>query len=130
MQIHDDLAGVGKGQRDHGADTLVVDIGVGLVIEPVAARLNSLKKSLGLVEKLRIGHYNLWMFHRLQILISWIALGVVVAALGGCGQKGALYLPSTATAVPARPSASAPQRPGARPTTTGEAARPAASAPP
>jgi predicted small lipoprotein YifL len=67
----------------------------------------------------------------MQILVNWIALGLVVAALGGCGQKGVLYLPGAQPPAQARPStASAPARTNVQPTSTGEASKPAGNTSP
>jgi predicted small lipoprotein YifL len=54
------------------------------------------------VEVFQIGHYNFQMFGDHQILVStsarrWmLSIGLAAGALllGGCGQKGPLYLPT------------------------------------
>jgi predicted small lipoprotein YifL len=49
------------------------------------------------------------MLLNLQILIRTLILGISMAAVSGCGQSGALYLPQAATA------ASQPTAPAAKP---------------
>ncbi len=49
-------AAIGEGERDHAADALVVDVSVGLVVDAVAAGLDSAKQRLGKVLEFKIGH--------------------------------------------------------------------------
>jgi predicted small lipoprotein YifL len=119
LQIHDDLTRVRKSQRNHGADALIVDVGVGRIVQAVARLLHGFEQKFCLVKKLGVGHYNLRMFHA-QILVRMIALGALVAVLGACGQKGALYLPTRPALAPTTTpalaaSAAAPQRPSSTP---------------
>ena len=59
LQVDDDLAAVGKGQRDHAAGTLVVDVGVALVVDAVTRQLHGVQELFSVVQEFKIGHYNL-----------------------------------------------------------------------
>src|SRR5690606_3543300 len=61
LQVHDDLAAVGKGERDHAADALVVDVRVAAVVDAVAARLDAGEQGFRAIEVFQIGHYNFHM---------------------------------------------------------------------
>jgi hypothetical protein len=41
LQIHNDLAAVTEREGDHAAHPLVVDVGIGLVIDAIATALNA-----------------------------------------------------------------------------------------
>ena len=56
LQVHDDLAAIGKTQRDHAAGALVVDIGITALVDAVAAGLHRLEQAFGAVHELRVGH--------------------------------------------------------------------------
>jgi predicted small lipoprotein YifL len=94
LQVDDYLTAVGKNQRDHGADALVVDIGVGLLVDTVAAGFDGAQNPLGPLHELRVGHYNFVMLIMARILVSTIILAGVAVDLSACGQKGALFLPA------------------------------------
>ena len=90
---------VAEGERDHAADPLVVDVGIGLVVDAIAAGFDAASSGLGAVHVLGVGHYNFTMLNVLQILVSAplarLALALcAIGALAGCGQKGPLYLPT------------------------------------
>ena len=93
LQVDDDLALVCKGERDHGSDALVVDIGVAFVVHPVAMCLHRFEQGFGLVQIVEVGHYNFTMLNAKQILVSAIVLVSCVLNLTACGQTGPLYLP-------------------------------------
>ena len=129
LQVDDDLAAVFKRQRHHAAGALVVDIGIRLIVDPVAGYFHSLQSSFGAVEVFQVGHYNPIMFASLQIHgqilgrralpgrpqgLATIVVGALLTAfLAGCGQKGPLFLPGPPP--PLRPtSVTAP--PAAAPT--------------
>lgn len=94
LQIDDDLAPVGKSQRDHAARALAIDIGIRFIIDPIAALLHCQQQLLGMVHEFKVGHYNFSMLRAPQILVSTIILAASVASLGACGQRGPLYLPT------------------------------------
>jgi hypothetical protein len=58
LQIDNDLGPVGKGHRDHAAHPLVIDVGIGFVIDAIATGLNARQKVLSGVQKFKVGHYN------------------------------------------------------------------------
>ena len=94
LQIHDDLAATGKRQCNHRPDTLVVYVGVCQGVDPVATSLDGLEDRLRPVHEFWVGHYNFRMLRIRQILVSVIVLAPVAVAISGCGQKGALFLPT------------------------------------
>ena len=112
LQVDHDLAMVRKDQSDHTANPLVVDIDKGIVIDAVATGLNGAEDGFSAVHEFRVSHYNLEMLRIPQILVSSAALaasavarpvtmavtlsvtGVIGAGISGCGQQGALYLPT------------------------------------
>ena len=94
LQVDDQLAAVAKGDRDHAAHALVVDIGVGRVVDAVAAALDGGQRGFGAVHVLGVGHYNFAMLNVRQILVSALGLSIAWGRLAGCGQKGPLYLPT------------------------------------
>ena len=115
LQIDDDLAAIKKRQRDHAAGALVVNVGIGPIIDPVAGQLDRLERALGQVLIFKVRHYNPLMIFSVRILgrLQAVALrhglaAVVVgaAALAGCGQKGPLFLPVPPKVLPAPLSAS------------------------
>jgi len=125
LQVDDDLTVVWKGQRDHATRALIVDIGIGVVIQAIAADLYAREQAFSLVQKFKVGHYNRCMLKVIRILITAHALVGGAAMLTACGQKGALVLPSTPESVgratlpqtlklwPASPAASPSQAPAA-----------------
>jgi predicted small lipoprotein YifL len=122
LQVDDDLAAVCKDQRHHAADTLVVDVGIGLLVDLVATAFDRSKHRLRLVHEFKVGHYNFTMsIAPFQILVRAIVLVASAAALLGCGQKGALVLP-TEPAAAQRATLQQSMQPG------GMAAPPAAAA--
>ena len=115
LQVDHDLAMVRKHQSDHTANPLVVDIDKGIVIDAVATGLNGAEDGFSAVHEFRVSHYNLEMLRIPQILVSSATLaasavagpvtmavtlgvtgvtGVIGAGISGCGQQGALYLPT------------------------------------
>ncbi len=98
LKIDNDLALVGKHQRDHAANPLIVDIGIGFVVDSVAAGFNRSENGFRPVHEFGVCHYNFNMLCIRRILVSVLVLGGsavgLVTGLGGCGQQGALYLPS------------------------------------
>ena len=94
LQVHDDLAATGKSQSHHRPDALVVYIGVRLGVDPVATGLYGLEDRLRTVHEFWVGHYNFRMMRIRQILVSVIVLAPIAVAVSGCGQKGALFLPT------------------------------------
>jgi predicted small lipoprotein YifL len=95
LQIDDDLAAVGKGQSDHAANTLVVDVGIGVVVQAIATNLYASEQALGLVHEFKVGHYNRCMLKVPKILVTTLALVGCAVVLSACGQKGPLKLPDT-----------------------------------
>ena len=96
-----DLAAVAKDERDHAADALVVDVGIGRIVDAVAGLLDGGQRGLGAVHVFGVGHYNFAMLNRLQILVSarrraarMVCLAALARRVAGCGQKGALLLPT------------------------------------
>lgn len=49
LQVDDDLAAVGKRQRDHAASALVVNVGIAGIVDPVACPLNGGQGLFGVV---------------------------------------------------------------------------------
>ena len=94
LLVDHNLAVVGKGQRHHAADPLVIHVRIGFVVDAVAARLYRLEQRFRTVHVFRVSHYNFTMLIAKQILVSALVLGACVASLAGCGQTGALYLPT------------------------------------
>ena len=115
LQINDDLAAVGKGQRDHAAGALVVNVCIGLIVDPVACELDSAERLLCEAKIFQVGHYNPNMFFLSSILgrrLSACCLRgrpaalLFMTVLAGCGQKGPLFL--APESVPFRLGNSAP----------------------
>jgi predicted small lipoprotein YifL len=128
LQVDDDLAAVRERQRHHASHSLIVDVGVGLLVDAVAAALDALEQRLGPVHVFEVGHYNHSMLSASQILVSaparrLILAAIVGTALPGCGQKGPLYLPtgpsadSRATLPETLKPANAPAGPASAPPT-------------
>lgn len=124
LQVDDDLAAVGKHQRHHAAGALVVDIGQVGIVDAVTVGLDRFEQRFGVVHEFRVGHYNFTMLRVFQILVSAIVLALNAVSLVGCGQQGALYLPTAPVAAhratlpeivlrtgPASPAASSPVAP-------------------
>ena len=95
LQIDHDLTAVRKGQSDHAAHPLVVNVCVGVVVQAIAADLNASKKAFSVVQKFEVGHYNRCMLKVFKILVMAHALVGGAAMLTACGQKGPLYMPNT-----------------------------------
>jgi predicted small lipoprotein YifL len=95
LQIDDDLAAVGKGQGDHPAHALVVNVGIGRVIQSVTANLYASEHTLSLVHEFKVGHYNRSMLKVKKILVTALALVGCAVTLSACGQKGPLKMPNT-----------------------------------
>lgn len=93
LKIHDDLRAVCKGQSDHATHSLVVDIGIRLIIDPVTSEFDGRQQRFGKAHEFRVGHYNLRMFNRTRILVSTLSPLCLCVLLTACGQTGALYLP-------------------------------------
>jgi predicted small lipoprotein YifL len=94
LQIDDQLASVSESDRDHAADALVVDVGIGCIVDAIATALDRSKCGFCAVHVLRVGHYNFAMLNVRQILVSAVGLALVGVGLTACGQKGPLYLPT------------------------------------
>lgn len=124
LQVDDDLAVVGEGERHHPAHALIVDVHIGAVVESVAIGLDAAQQRFGAVHEFQVGHYNLPMLKVHQILVSTLTFAGSAVLLSACGQKGPLVLPASATvAAPvaasfARPAASAPSAGAASPART------------
>lgn len=119
LQVHDDLAAVGKGERDHAAHALVVDVGIGGVVDAVTRALDGTQGGFSLVQVFVVGHYNAIMIYTRRILgaLSSPSRSLLLASLmcvglflAGCGQKGPLYLPTNA-GVKAKPANSPTSQP-------------------
>ena len=103
LKVHNDLAAVGKGERDHAAHPLVIDIGFGRIVDAVTTAFHGAQGGFGVVQVFVVGHYNAMMINTFGILgaLRLPTRTLVVAALMaaglmvvGCGQKGPLYLPT------------------------------------
>ena len=88
LQVDNNLTPVGESQRDHAARALIVNVGIAGVVDAVAGLLNGSQGLLGVVQVIKVGHYNLVMFSIYRI----IAATFVVFVLPACGQKGPLFL--------------------------------------
>jgi predicted small lipoprotein YifL len=115
LKVHNDLAAIGKAEGDHAAHPLVVDIGIGGIVDAVAGSLHSIQGGFSVIQVFVVGHYNAIMINTLGILgalrlhIRALAVASLVGAgllMVGCGQKGPLYLPTHtgAQAKPAKPA--------------------------
>jgi predicted small lipoprotein YifL len=116
-------------QRDHAADALIVDIGICFVVDAVASRFDASQQRFGSIHEFGVGHYNFAMSCVSQILVSSAVRALflaasVVALLGGCGQKGPLFIPTgeAASSRATLPQTLAPGRPASAPPVTGTAA--------
>ena len=109
LQIDDDLAVAGKCQRDHATRALVVDVGISRVIDAVTGQFNGGHGLLGMVQIVKVGHYNLKMFY-LHRIITVTSLACVLSA---CGQKGPLFLTPQSVPFSLLPSSSAVLPPAA-----------------
>lgn len=94
LQIDDDLAPVGKGQRHHATHTLVVNICIAFIVHAITTFLHGFEQGFGLIQEFEVSHYNLSMLKAKQILATLIVLGACMLNLAGCGQTGPLYLPT------------------------------------
>lgn len=102
LQIDDDLATVGERQGDHSANALVVDVGIGAVVDAVAGPLQCAQGGFCVVQVFVVGHYNAIMINKQRILgaAQGMSRPLLIAAMfttgllvSACGQKGPLYLP-------------------------------------
>lgn len=98
LQVDDDLAFIWKYQSHHSARALVVNISQVVVVDAVAIGLDCFKQYFGFGHEFRVGHYNFTMLSLLRILVTPFVLGISTAGLMGCGQPGALYLPTEPSA--------------------------------
>jgi hypothetical protein len=99
LQIDNNLALVWKHQSHHPARALVVNVGQVVVVDAVAIGFNCLEQYFSFGHEFRVGHYNFTMLSFLRILVTPFVLGISTAGLIGCGQPGALYLPTEPSAV-------------------------------
>ena len=88
LQVDDDLASVRKGQRNHAAGALIVNVYIAGIVDAVTSQLDGCQNSFCMVQIIKVGHYNPLMFfiHRI------IAATFLVCVLSACGQKGPLFL--------------------------------------
>jgi predicted small lipoprotein YifL len=99
LQVHDDLAAIGKSQGDHTAGALIVDVGVAVVVDVIASGFDRPQQGFGLVQVLKVAHYNRPIMRKSLKFARILgadrrASGLLaLMLLGACGQKGALYLP-------------------------------------
>ena len=98
LQIDDDLAFIWKYQSDHAPGSLVVDVSLVAIVDTVAIGLNRFEQYFGFGHEFWVGHYNFTMLSFLRILVTPFVLGISTAGLLGCGQPGALYLPTEPSA--------------------------------
>ena len=98
LQVDDDLAFIWKYQGHHATGSLVVDVSLVAVVDAVAMGLNRFEQYFGFGHEFWVGHYNFTMLSFLRILVTTIVLGASTAGLLGCGQPGALYLPTEPSA--------------------------------
>ena len=68
LQVDDDLAAVGKADADHAARALAVQVGIGGVVDAVAACSTANRSCSGTIQGIQVGHYNLRMLRARQIL--------------------------------------------------------------
>ena len=134
LQVHDDLAAVGKHQGQHAAHTLAVNISLGFFVDAVTGFFHRPQQRLALVQEFNIGHYNFAMLHVHRILVRAIALASCTAALAACGQRGPLYLPTDAAAqnratLPQTVTPQLPGSPAATPPATPVSPAPSPAAP-
>ncbi len=99
LQIHDDLATVLEGERDHAANSLVVDVRICFVIDAVTTGFDGAQQGFGSIHVLRVSHYNFTMLKVYKILVGSLRFRLALAAgmvllLAACGQRGPLFLPS------------------------------------
>lgn len=110
LEIDHDLASVRKGQRDHPSRALIVQVHIGGFIDVITCQFDVAQGRFGAVLVFGIGHYNSVMVEWRQILgvapiceggrvmRSTVAAVLTGLILGGCGQKGPLYLPGPESA--------------------------------
>lgn len=110
LQVDHHLAAIGKGQGNHTADPLAIDIRVRIIIDAVTTSFDRLEQSFCTVHEFRVVHYNFTMLITNQILVRWLVLAACAFTLTGCGQTGSLYLPT-------RPASATPAPLAARPAT-------------
>jgi predicted small lipoprotein YifL len=114
LQIHHNLTAVFKGQGDHPAVALHIDVAIAGLIDLVTSQLNGVEQGFGAVHEFKVSHYNRLMLGQSEILVSpslgqprlvtlsmlsmqvllKITLsGLLLGSLVGCGQRGPLVLP-------------------------------------
>lgn len=98
LQVDDDLASIWKHQSHHAPGSLVVDVSLVAVVDAVAMGLNCFEQYFSFGHEFWVGHYNFTMLSFNRILVTTIVLGVSTVGLLGCGQTGALYLPTEPSA--------------------------------
>jgi predicted small lipoprotein YifL len=69
-----------------------------VVVDAVAISLDCFEQYFGRVHEFWVGHYNFTMLSFQRILVTTFVLGASTAGLLGCGQPGALYLPTDPSA--------------------------------
>lgn len=68
LQVDHNLTPVGKRQRDHAANALIVQVRIGLVIQGIARNFYGFQRRFGMVQVVKVGHYNFRMLKWLKIL--------------------------------------------------------------
>jgi hypothetical protein len=58
LQIHNDLAAVGKRDGNHAPHPLVIDVCIGFIVDSIATGLNARQKAFSRIQKFKVGHYN------------------------------------------------------------------------
>lgn len=119
LQIDDDLTLICKNQGDHAANPLIVDVSVTGIVDAVAGHFNRFEQGFCEIHEFGVGHYNLWMLLKNQILVRRlslegirVSLGVAfVLGLSGCGQPGVLYLPTDPAATKGATRPASPNQP-------------------
>ena len=97
LLVNNDLAVVGKRNRQHPTRALCIQIGICGVIDAIAALFYGHQQVFGAGQLFEVCHYNLPMLKAFQILASRRACAVSVLALvtlAACGQRGPLFMPS------------------------------------
>ena len=106
LQVHNNLAAVFKGQGDHAARALVINVCIRGFVDAITMGLNRFEGVFSQVQKFNVSHYNAIMKNNNQIVnrvAALLAMGLSVACLTlsvtACGQRGSLYLPTTPAGV-------------------------------
>jgi hypothetical protein len=58
LQIHNDLASIAEGDGNHAAYPLVVDVGIGFIVNSIATGFDPRQKTFSSIQKFKVGHYN------------------------------------------------------------------------